>query len=475
MHSLRIGNTRELFWDDYLIDTSRTTAYLKQHAPVPGEVVMTFDRPWEGDGCNYWSVVRLEKGYRMYHLAWNMLNEDGTRHTKDVIRVCCLESSDGIHWTRPMLELRPFGQWAKTNILLDDRDGVFDNFHVFLDENPVCPPEEKFKATARCDKSGYLWCWTSADGYSWKKAWKMTDKGTFDSQNVAFWSPEHGKYFCFIRGFHNIPGDNDLNAGIRDIRVIVSDDFKNWSDPVYLDYCGADDIPLYTNAIFRYPRAPQMMIGMPSRYVERHEWNGNFAQMPDPDRRQSRMKLHPRYGLTTTDCVLMTSRDGYRWNRQDEAWLTPGIERPITWVYGDCDPAVGVFQTPSALPGAPDELSVYSYDGHWCGTAAYLRRNTIRMDGFFSYRADYAPQQLVTKPLLYEGGKLSLNFSTSARGYIYVTVKCGKEAVHSCELFGDTLDRTVPFDGELEAFAGKEITLEFTMSDADLYSMQFVK
>ena len=479
MNPIKIGNQRELFWDEYLINTSLTGAYLKQHQPRLGDIAMVLDKPWEGDGSDYFSIVRDGDIYRMYFVANWTASPDGSEHAQyKTIKICCIESDDGgITWYRPELDIHPYGDCEKTNILIDltDVPGM-DNFHCFIDENPNCLPEEKFKATFCCgDKEGYIWCWTSADGYHFKPGWRMTNRGMFDTQNVAFWSPEHGKYFCFIRGFHNIPGDNDLNAGIRDIRVIVSDDFKNWSDPVYLDYCGADDIPLYTNAIFRYPRAPQMMIGMPSRYVERHEWNDNFAQMPDPDRRQSRMKLHPRYGLTTTDCVLMTSRDGYRWNRQDEAWLTPGIERPITWVYGDCYPAVGVFQTPSALPGAPDELSVYSYDGHWCGTAAYLRRNTIRMDGFFSYRADYAPQQLVTKPLLYEGGKLSLNFSTSARGYIYVTVKCGKEAVHSCELFGDTLDRTVPFDGELEAFAGKEITLEFTMSDADLYSMQFVK
>jgi len=474
MHSLRIGNTRELFWDDYLIDTSRTTAYLKQHAPVPGEVVMTFDRPWEGDGCNYWSVVRLEKGYRMYHLAWNMLNEDGTRHTKDVIRVCCLESSDGIHWTRPMLELRPFGQWAKTNILLDDRDGVFDNFHVFLDENPVCPPEEKFKATARCDKSGYLWCWTSADGYSWKKAWKMTDKGTFDSQNVAFWSPEHGKYFCFTRGFHDLTSEKWW-SGTRDIRCMTSADFHTWTEPVLLDFGNSEDLALYTNGVSRYPRAPQMMLGFPTRYIERREWTENFDQLTGADARKKRMTIQPRFGLAATDCVLMTSRDGVRWNRGSEAWITPGIERDGNWVYGDCYPAVGMIQTPSPLPGAPDEYSLFVKEGHWSQKPALLRRYTVRMDGFRSCRADNTPCTLVTKPLVYEGGRLHLNFSTSAKGSIHVTLHCGDAQLHSCELFGNTLDRIVPFDGDLAPFSGKEITLEFTMSDADLYSMQFTQ
>ena len=56
-----------------------------------------------------------------------------------------------------------------------------------------------------------------------------------------------------------------------------------------------------------------------------------------------------------------------------------------------------------------------------------------------------------------------------------MTLRCGKEALRSCELFGDTLCRRVPFDGDISAFVGKEITLEFTMSDADLYAMQFAE
>ena len=44
MHTVKIGNTRELFWDDYLIDTARTTAYLKQHAPVAREIVYSLEK-----------------------------------------------------------------------------------------------------------------------------------------------------------------------------------------------------------------------------------------------------------------------------------------------------------------------------------------------------------------------------------------------------------------------------------------------
>ena len=478
MKPLHLGNARELFWDDYLINTSRTSAVRKQHPPRMEEVSLELSMPWEGDGCDYFCTVKEDDIYRMYYLAWQMSDPDLTEHTQDAIKVCCIESRDGIHWERPDLGIVSFQGSTHNNILLDENDAKFDNFVVFLDTNPDCPPEERFKATARAefkdnpDKTPTLYCYTSEDGYHFKLGWKMTDKGLFDSMNIAFWSPEKNQYLCYLRGFHDIPG-NDWNAGIRDIRFMTSSDFKTWSDPVMVDFGDKEDIPLYTNTVFRYPRAPQMMVGIPVRYMERRGWNDNFEQMTGAELRKKRMRIHPRYGLTVTDCVLMLSRDGLHWDRQDEAWLTPGVERDFNWIYGDCYATPGFIQTPSRLPGAPDELSFYCDEWHWSQKPAHLQRYSIRQDGLFSYRADYAPKTLVTKPIFYEGGELSLNFSTSVRGSVYVTMTDGLKELHSCELFGDTLDRRVRFDGEPTEFLGKEIVLEFTMRDADLYSMQF--
>ena len=73
----------------------------------------------------------------------------------------------------------------------------------------------------------------------------------------------------------------------------------------------------------------------------------------------------------------------------------------------------------------------------------------------------------------FTGSKMELNFSTSARGYVYVTVRaCGQEA-RSCELFGDALDRAVPFEGDLAAMAVKKAEIEFTLRDADVFSYRF--
>ena len=103
----------------------------------------------------------------------------------------------------------------------------------------------------------------------------------------------------------------------------------------------------------------------------------------------------------------------------------------------------------------------------------------IRLDGFASYHADYEKKVLVTKPFVFEGNTLTLNFKTSGRGYIYVRVLdyYGKplDGYSSYEIFGDAYDRPVIFADEagLEKIQRMPIRLEFTMSEADIYSMNF--
>jgi hypothetical protein len=65
-------------------------------------------------------------------------------------------------------------------------------------------------------------------------------------------------------------------------------------------------------------------------------------------------------------------------------------------------------------------------------------------------------------------------FATSAAGHIVIRLHADGETRRSCELFGDSLDRTVPFeDGDVASLAGKPVTMEIDMRDADIYSFRF--
>lgn len=462
--TINIKDRREFFWDETMIDTSKTTAKPKIHEFVRRESVLTHDAPWEGDGCDYHNLIYDKGLYRLYYLGWSMLSPDGTEHSTSKIKVCYAESKDGIHWVKPELGLREFNGSKKNNIILDEKDNSFDNFFVFIDENPACPAKEKYKGIA--SHKGLLYCFVSPDGLNFKKGWLLTDKGVFDSVNVMLWHAGKKKYVGYIRDFHD---------GIRDIRYLESEDFRNWSKPELLDFGGADDYALYTNCISQYYRGSHVFVGFPSRYVERKEWTDTFDKLAGRERRFGRYKISPRYGLTTTDCVFMTSRDGYKWKRYDEALYRPGPEEPNNWVYGDGYPAIGMIETPGSYPGTDNEISMYMFSNHWMGIPAELYRYTMRADGFVSYNATYIPQILTTKPFIFEGDELFINFSTSAIGYMYIKIKDeeGNE-INSYELFGDKIDRQVGFkDGSPSQFKGKPIVMEMRMSDADIYSFIF--
>jgi hypothetical protein len=121
----------------------------------------------------------------------------------------------------------------------------------------------------------------------------------------------------------------------------------------------------------------------------------------------------------------------------------------------------------------PDEYSFYCYEKHWSGEPAELRRYTIRKDGFASFHAPYAEKKIFTRPLIFEGNTMELNFSTSARGYIYISIHADDKTLSSVEIFGNNLNRIVSFDGDLGTLSGEKVVLEFTFRDADLYSFRF--
>ena len=88
--------------------------------------------------------------------------------------------------------------------------------------------------------------------------------------------------------------------------------------------------------------------------------------------------------------------------------------------------------------------------------------------------ADDREVLVVTKPFTYEGTNLYVNFSTAARGYLYVALHCGDSVYESCETFGNTVDRRIVFDSAAVAdCSGREVTLEIRMKDADLYALRF--
>jgi hypothetical protein len=446
MDSINIGSQRELFVNDFLIERMDELDLLLHH-PVAREVAIVFDAPWEGNTSAYVTVFEDGDRFRMYYRGSNY---DRTTGEYSEERTCYAESTDGIHWTKPELSLFEYDGSKENNIVWEGIGA--HNFTPFKDANPDCPENAKYKALASGEEG--LVAYESSDGIHWSliQSEPVITKGKFDSQNLAFWDPVRGEY----REYHR-----DFRDGVRDIRTGTSEDFIHWSDPVWLDYGDAPPEHLYTNAIVPYFRAPHILMGFPKRFL--------------PERKAG---SHPIAGVS--DGVFMTSRDGVRWHRWLEAFIRPGLQNE-RWVNRNNMTAWGVFKTKAVIPGTPDELSLYVSEGYY-QERSRLRRHTLRLDGFTSVHAEHDEGEFITKPLVFQGRRLYLNYSTSAAGSIRVELQAPDGSpVHGftlddCpEIYGDRIDGAVKWGRgtDVSELAGKPVRIRFVLRDADLYAFQF--
>ena len=483
--AIHIGSRLELFVDDYLVE-SLDGAELRIHRPIPKDVCIVRDAPWEGSGCGYHTVFQDGDLYRMYYKAWeHPANPDSPESAKHPTYGAYAESKDGKTWTKPELGIWDF-RGSKANNLVWMGKGGHD-FSPFRDTNPACPPEERYKAVSSGHESEPrgLMAFKSADGIHWSVLQEdpiIPEQNVgpeqvalkFDTQNVAFWDEVKQEYRTYVRGFH------------KDLRVVctaTSTDFRTWSTPVLLNFGDTQAPALYTNQVKPYYRAPHIYIGFPARYSDRG-WSKSMRALPMLDHREKRGDHHPRYATTVTDSLLIASRDGVHFKMWMEAFLRPGLRTADNWVYGDNYIAWHVVETEADMAHAPRELSLYATESYWTGNASYLRRFTLRTDGFVSAYGPYEGGTLVTKPLVFDGKNLKLNFSTSAAGSIRVALEHpdgtpieGFSLEDSEVTFGDDLDRIVPWkdDKDLSELAGKPVRVRFELRDADLYSFQFAE
>lgn len=493
---IEIGPRRELFVDDFLIQRL-DGARLILHPPHPREVVMVFDRPWEDGAPGYVTVFQDGDRYRMYYRATHTPPEYGRKPTEPRREVTCYaESTDGMHWTRPELGLVEFEGSAKNNIMWDGAGS--HNFTPFKDANPRCPSESRYKACGRGrpladEPSPYqhgLYALQSADGIHWElvRDEPVITEGKFDSQNLMFWDAEHGLYRAYWRDSRR--GDQNVPDG-RDVRTATSQDGVHWGESRMLAYRpgrrGTRDTDgaahqYYTNGVQVYHRAPHLFVGLPMRYIDRG-WTASTDELPELARRKRISGQLKRLGTAITDTMFLTSRDGFVFHVWPEAFIRPGIARPGSWFYGDAATALGIVETRSAWEGAPNELSFYVRENARSEAPGRLRRYTLRLDGFVSAGASLTGGELLTKPLVFEGNRLEINFSTSAGGTVHVEIQDGEGTpvpgftLGECHAqYGDQLDRIVSWrsGADVSKLAGKPARLRFILRDADLYSFRFV-
>jgi len=449
-----IGDRRELFLDDHIVGSLENTEF-KLHSPQ--RLTRQPPRPFG----HYATLLKLEDRYRLYYrgdlvpgFTWKQ--GWGIYHENEVTLVA--ESKNGYEWTEPDLGLYDFETFPKGNVVLAGEFLVTHNFTPFVDTRPGVPEDERFKATGggRYPESnwggwkqagdrerleakhgpGGVYAYASPDGIHWRRLQEEpvipADWGRFDSQNVAFWSEAEQCYVCYFR---------TKDGAYRAINRSTSPDFLHWSEPVLMQG-RMEKEHLYTSGTQPYYRAPHIYLAPATRFM---------------DQRSS-----------LTDVVLMSSRAGSQsYDRKfAEAWIRPGLsasgwgnrQNYITW---------------QIHPTSKTHLSLYMYGG------AHYR---LRIDGFVSVNAGFEQGEFRTKPLVFSGDQLEINYSTSAAGFIEVELQRpdgtpipGFALEDSRRIYGDDITRFVRWEGgpDLSQLVGSPVVLRFVMAEADLYSLKF--
>ena len=476
---LTLKNQRELFVDDYLVAATSGVEF-RLGKPVPADIAMHYNESWEGRYAGgYVTVIHDRQRYRMYYRGSTKGNTDPADDDWRAEITCYAESSDGIDWKKPHLGLYEVNGTRNNNVILPPDNPYIpsDNFAVLYDDRPGVPPGERFKGiggqTHEKDIKvtkipGGLYRYVSADGIHWKLYSKtpICSNNVLGSLNVLSWIPTENNYAIYLRswtGGINIAGEN---KGLRTIARTVSKDFEHWSEPRNMSFGGAPGEHLYTNATEPYFRAPQILISLPMRFL--------------PDRRilsEEQLRQAGVYPLSwkgVSDTLFMTSRGGDSYDRKFlEAFVRPGPDDG-NWGARSNMPALGVVQT-----GAT-EMSFYVTRGQATPTNR-LERLTLRLDGFASLHAGYHAGYAVTKPVVLDGKRMSVNLATSAAGSLKITILGddhrevpGFGEADAEELAGDRIDHPVKWKSgkSIADLAGKVVRIKFTLRDADVYSFE---
>jgi len=233
----------------------------------PANPVLTADRPWEGIGINYPSVIYSEaqRKYRMWYLT--SADEHFGKHAAVTPLIdnaelsgshfiCYAESDDGLSWRKPNVGRYALRGSKENNIVLAD-SGFFLGCATVVEDPDDPDPRRRFKMLVYDnDGEGRDGARTavSADGLAWEYVGEFPVLPSQDTP--ALWHDrEQGQFVAFLK----------IRFEHRRARMVsVSSDFRRWSEPVYClapDQADSPTLHHYSQCAFRHRGHPFGFLG----------------------------------------------------------------------------------------------------------------------------------------------------------------------------------------------------------------------
>ena len=186
MALIDIGSQKQLFADDYLIESLSSTRQVVNPAEkVEHNPVVRQDRPWEGNHVGAKTIFfdAEEQRFKMWYTTyWYRVRREGDDIVVDerfdeyaAQRLCLATSNDGVHWEKPELGLVEFDGSKRNNILpetcLAPRDfgSAYRDSHLIYDLHDSAERRYKLVMTVYDDENPgmKLYLFYSPDGFDW--------------------------------------------------------------------------------------------------------------------------------------------------------------------------------------------------------------------------------------------------------------------------------------------------------------------
>jgi len=533
----------QLFIDDHVIGRSTGLRRVVHH-PRPLGVVIDSDQPWETAGISPIYFGRRTNGefFCFYSSMWwdidqasslpEGFREDRAHHI--LHRIGYATSKDGIHWTKPVLNLvegpaavdwkrhAPYPSPEK----MSKRNNLGVPFVVVADlgtHGNVTDPAKRFalRLVPGPDRQapGVGGAWSEApEGYFAPEIpdflgdadWRDKPEpcgGSFNPRRrlLHFWDGIHNEWVAMDQGV--LP--NWLPS--REIARFSSKDLKSWESGavLYPDSGDPNDPESFDEPMSLTPFCAEgLVFGLLSWFHSDRTYPGG-----GPDLVPSAEHPHrwPWCRKGTNEMRITISRDGgLTWDRRSsrEAWIPHGPEE-------DSYDRLVISPVPPLRVGDEDWFYVGVIDGDHLGirndpdSTLYNRGRLSRFrialytqkhNRYVSMTARNRWDVLITRPIKVEGRSLQVNVD-AGRGELRVGIARAEpvptfdgttpsHAVHLLErnmlsgftfddcppIYTNSIEHTVQFLGQpdLRSLAGSEVCLLFKMYNLDLYGFRIL-
>lgn len=470
-----VGNHKQLFIDETLIDSRRNVELVMNPPYQTGEVLITADQPWEEGGNIYVYSSVLKDGDRV-RIWYDFVKPTGPGPYDHQRRVGYAESRDGIRFVKPHLGIHEIDGSKDNNVVLS---GVIGGCAVWIDPN--APPKDRYKTQAKAYPSGEFHIHSSPDGIHWSLWGSVNPQGPHDTQTIIFWDRNIDRYALYGRHWDK-DATNELNIRCRGIRRAEMANLKEIHNtglallPDAIDQAtysvpkGDTPVDYYGATVFPYEEGDRAYIMLAQAYWHWMPQSGKASMGP-----------------ATQDVRLAVSRDGRSFqlvgDRMPFLRLGPSGRFDSRWAWAMPNPLrmgdeIWIYYAGSNVDH-DGQIDPASPGGKRQGA---ISRAVMRLDGFVSADASCEDGELTTRLLQFDGKQLVLNLDTSAGGACRVELLDAQRQPipgYSGDAAGWTIGNSVRLPvrwsekADLSALAGKPLRIRFALRNCKLYAFQF--